>query len=285
MSKIFKRPMFRKGGPTSGMNGIMTGIVDREKHAFSDPDGVGNQDTGTIGSKIQNKLDLIKSVTGGSAFDDPVTNFLLQYGPGLASASPRGNIVSTALGAAKEPVANLIKSQQAKKQLETGVALEVLKDVDDKDINALKKEAQQYADEGYMGGDVNKIFKELVDKKLYQDKKMPSEVKKETQETYLASLLNNDEYLNAYTGEQIVGAIDSARQGNVPGLDADTIFYEKPYLESDIASGAETNPETGVITLSENDRDTYPSGTAIYNLRTKKWYNVQGLTLTPIEQE
>jgi len=33
MSKIFKRPMFRKGGPTSGMNGIMTGIVDRENHA------------------------------------------------------------------------------------------------------------------------------------------------------------------------------------------------------------------------------------------------------------
>jgi hypothetical protein len=33
MSKIFKRPMFRKGGSTSGMNGIMTGIVDREMHA------------------------------------------------------------------------------------------------------------------------------------------------------------------------------------------------------------------------------------------------------------
>jgi hypothetical protein len=25
--------MFRKGGSTSGMNGIMTGIVDREMHA------------------------------------------------------------------------------------------------------------------------------------------------------------------------------------------------------------------------------------------------------------
>ena len=34
--------MFRKGGPTSGMNGIMTGIVDRENHANSSPDGVGN---------------------------------------------------------------------------------------------------------------------------------------------------------------------------------------------------------------------------------------------------
>ena len=34
--------MFRKGGPTNNMNGIMTGIVDREMHANSNPDGVGN---------------------------------------------------------------------------------------------------------------------------------------------------------------------------------------------------------------------------------------------------
>jgi hypothetical protein len=39
MSRIFKRPMFRKGGPTN--EGIMTGIVDREMHAVSDPGGVG----------------------------------------------------------------------------------------------------------------------------------------------------------------------------------------------------------------------------------------------------
>jgi uncharacterized protein (UPF0147 family) len=272
--------MFRKGGNVG--DGIMTGIVDRENHAISDVDGVGGQ---TFRDEVQNRIDLINSVSGGTGLDDPLTQFLLQYGPALATERGGGSTFGNIVAAAQKPVEGLLQRQSEKRKLRTSLALEVLKDVDDKDINALKKEAQQYADEGYMGGDVNKIFKELVDKKLYQDKKMPSEVKKETQETYLASLLNNDEYLNAYTGEQIVGAIDSARQGNVPGLEADTIFYEKPYLESDIASAAETNPETGVITLSESDRDTYPSGTAIYNLRTKKWYNVQGLTLTPIEQE
>jgi hypothetical protein len=36
MSRILRRPMFRKGGPTNDMNGIMTGIVDREMHSVSD---------------------------------------------------------------------------------------------------------------------------------------------------------------------------------------------------------------------------------------------------------
>jgi hypothetical protein len=279
MSKIFKRPMFRKGGPTNGMNGIMTGIVDREMHAVSNRNGVGNQD---IKSKVQNRIDLIESLSGGTGLDDPLTSFLLQYGPALATARPTGGIIGTAVGAAKEPVANLLSDLQAKKKLKTGVALEVLKDLDDKDVESLRDEAQKLAEEGAFGGDVEAAFKALVDKKFYRDPKQPGEIAKEKQQTYLASLLANDDYLNAYTGEQIVNAIENARAGNVPGLEPDTIFYEKPYLESDDYQNAEKDPETGTITLAEKDRGTYPSGTSIYDLRTKKWYNVQGLTLTPI---
>ena len=279
MSKIFKRPMFRKGGPTNDMNGIMTGIVDREMHSVSNPNGVGNQD---IKSKVQNRIDLIESLSGGTGLDDPLTSFLLQYGPALATARPTGGIIGTAVGAAKEPVANLLSDLQAKKKLKTGVALEVLKDLDDKDVESLRDEAQKLAAEGAFGGDVEAAFKALVDKKFYRDPKQPGEIAKEKQQTYLASLLANDEYLNAYTGEQVVNAIEGARAGAVPGLEPDTIFYEKPYLESDIYQNAEKDQETGTITLAEQDRGTYPSGTSIYDLRTKKWYNVQGLTLTPI---
>jgi len=57
MSRIFRRPMFRKGGPIN--DGIMTGIVDRENHAVSDEMGVGGQ---TFRDTVQNRLDLIQSV-------------------------------------------------------------------------------------------------------------------------------------------------------------------------------------------------------------------------------
>ena len=32
MSKTLKRPMFRKGGPTNSMTGIMSGIQDRQNY-------------------------------------------------------------------------------------------------------------------------------------------------------------------------------------------------------------------------------------------------------------
>ena len=284
MSRIFKRPMFRKGGPIN--DGIMTGIVDRENHAVSDPDGVGGPTEDILASKVQNKLDLIEAVTGkGTGLDDPLTSFLLQYGPALATQRPSGGFLATGLAAAKDPVANLLKNVQAEKKLKTGVALEVLKDLDDKDVESLRDEAKKLAAEGAFGGDVEAAFKALVDKKFYRDPKQPGEVAKEKQQTYLASLLSNDEYLNAYTGEQVVNAIDNAKQGKVPGLDPNDIFYEKPYLDSESYRNADKDPETGVITLQDVDADEYPTGTAIYDLRTKKWYSVNGQTLTPIMGE
>ena len=57
MSRILRRPMFKKGGPTN--DGIMTGIVDRENHALSNPDGVGFSD------RVKNRMDLIQSAVGG----------------------------------------------------------------------------------------------------------------------------------------------------------------------------------------------------------------------------
>ena len=119
MSKIFKRPMFRKGGPTSGMNGIMTGIVDRTNHA---------DDGGPVMDYIQK---IIPTESEMSAFkermpkpaertglDDPLTQFLLSYGPSLATAKPTGGIIGTAVGAAAEPTKQLFKDIREQKQLE-----------------------------------------------------------------------------------------------------------------------------------------------------------------------
>jgi hypothetical protein len=36
-----------------------------------------------------------------SGLDDPLTSFLLQYGPALATARPTGSFIGTAIGAAK----------------------------------------------------------------------------------------------------------------------------------------------------------------------------------------
>ena len=279
MSKIFKRPMFRKGGPTNGMNGIMTGIVDREMHSVSNPNGVGNQD---IKSKVQNRIDLIESLSGGTGLDDPLTSFLLQYGPALATARPTGGIIGTAVGAAKEPVANLLSDLQAKKKLKTGVALEVLKDLDDKDVESLRDEAQKLAAEGAFGGDVEAAFQALVNKTFYRDPPLPSEDKKQTDQMRIASLVEgSDDSLNYYTAELIVKAIENVTAGNVPGLENRDINYGQPYVPAG-TDMSDIDEETGIITLTnQGSQGIYGDG-AVYDYRTDKWYKKQGNTLIPI---
>ena len=279
MSRVFRRPMFRKGGPTNDMNGIMTGIVDREMHSFSDPDGVGNQD---IKSKVQNRIDLIESISGGTGLDDPLTSFLLQYGPALATARPTGGIIGTAVGAAKEPVANLLSDLQAKKKLKTGVALEVLKDLDDKDVKSLRDEAQKLAAEGAFGGDVEAAFQALVNKTFYRDPPLPSEDKKQTDQMRIASLVEgSDDSLNYYTAELIVKAIENVTAGNVPGLENRDINYGQPYVPAG-TDMSDIDEETGIITLTnQGSQGIYGDG-AVYDYRTDKWYKKQGNTLIPI---
>ena len=114
MSRIFRRPMFRKGGNVG--DGIMTGIVDREDHALSDPDGVGGQN---YRERIMKAYDEYPSQNF-----DPLTQFLLEYGPELAIAKPQGSIIGTAVGAAKDPLKNLIANKGAENKAKRNIAME-----------------------------------------------------------------------------------------------------------------------------------------------------------------
>jgi hypothetical protein len=106
MSKVFRRPMFRKGGSTNGMTGIMSGIQDRNNY----------QDAGRVSELTKENLDLLMQNAPQDTGFDPLTTFLLQFGPSLATAKPTGNIVSTALSAAQKPVESLLASQAERRK-------------------------------------------------------------------------------------------------------------------------------------------------------------------------
>ena len=277
MSRIFRRPMFRKGGNVG--DGIMTGIVDRENHALSDPDGVGGQ---TFRDEVQNRIDLINSVSGGTGLDDPLTQFLLQYGPELSVARPQGGIIGTAIGAAKKPVANLLKNVQAEKKLKTGVALEVLDSLEDEDIAPFIQKARQIAKE--TGRDYKTVLNNLVETELYRKPKSPEEKKQEGFEISMAGLLDQKDnygspYLNTYSAEKIARALDNVKQGKVEGIEFDDIDLDLPYLRKDVDY---TTDDTGKITLSEDDVGTYRDGSVIFDYRTNKYFRVNGAQLLPI---
>ena len=275
MSRIFRRPMFRKGGPVN--DGIMTGIVDRENHALSDPDGVGFSD------RVKNRMDLIQSaVGGGTGLDDPLTQFLLQYGPSLAGTTGGRGTIGNALLAAKEPVGNLLKNVQAQKKLKTGVALEVLDSLEDEDIAPIIKKAKAISKE--TGRDYNEVLNSLVETELYRKPKSPEEKKREGFEISMGGLLDQKDrdmnpYLTTYAAEKVANALNDVKQGKVEGVKFDDIDLDLPYLRKDVDY---TTDDTGKITLSEQDVGTYRDGSVIYDYRTNNFFRVNGAQLLPI---
>lgn len=98
MSKIYKRPMFRKGGNVS--EGIMSGM---ERENFQEK---GMSDA--TKKAIEERQQLLKAYAG-----DPIANLLIQGGLGLVSGEGAGKGTLGALATAyKKPVAEALSQRQ-----------------------------------------------------------------------------------------------------------------------------------------------------------------------------
>ena len=165
MSNVFKRPMFRKGGEVGG--GIMTGIVDREMHALSDPNGVGGQ-TPTPSERIAEALKKYEE----PAFD-PVAQLLIQGGLRGFSETGGGSTFGNLAKAFEEPTADFFKARQAKKDVDREVALagveaDIGADLEQQKIDAQAKLAKLDRDFKAAEGDAdrqNKIAVEIQEGK------------------------------------------------------------------------------------------------------------------------
>jgi len=88
MSKILRRPMFRKGGAVEKGIGSM---MPRKKYQE--------------GSEYTERL---TKAAGELGDYDPVTKFLLSYGPALATQKPTGGLLGTLSAAAAKPTEQLL---------------------------------------------------------------------------------------------------------------------------------------------------------------------------------
>ena len=95
--KIFKRPMFRKGG--EAMTGIMENIAPRQNYA----------EQGNVYDEAEK---IITERLGPVQKGDPLTDFLLTYGPSLASSALPGGTLRNIVAAADRPVQNLLASRR-----------------------------------------------------------------------------------------------------------------------------------------------------------------------------
>ena len=99
MSRILKRPMFRRGGSTN--DGIMTGIVDREKKAAGD-----------LGPRTEEILAAMQQYAPLEKTKFP----LGQLGLNLASGQFAGDgLLQNIIGSARGPYAQFVKADDARK--------------------------------------------------------------------------------------------------------------------------------------------------------------------------
>ena len=101
--KIFKRPMFRKGG--EAMTGIMENIAPRQNYA----------EQGNVYDEAEK---IITERLGPVQKGDPLTDFLLTYGPSLASSALPGGTLRNIVAAADKPEQNLLASRRAARDRE-----------------------------------------------------------------------------------------------------------------------------------------------------------------------
>jgi hypothetical protein len=148
MSKILRRPMFRRGGEVGG--GIMSGI--RQNYEVG----------GTARERLMKAFEEYP-VQGV----DPLSQFLIQGGLNLMSATPRGGVLATAAEAFKEPTAGLFKGlgteQRAKREIAlAGEQIDVESDLARQLARIKAKDKDVYAAQLYET-QVEKMRDNLVD--------------------------------------------------------------------------------------------------------------------------
>ena len=111
MSKILKRPMFRRGGNVG--TGIMSGVVDRSMHA----------EQPFVGQDYE-KMFMEKIIGAGGVPQgmDPLTSYLLAAGPQIAKSTSWTDMLGNLEGANKALIEQQNKKAEFLRNLKTGAA-------------------------------------------------------------------------------------------------------------------------------------------------------------------
>ena len=291
MKRILKRPMFRMGGDVENV-GIMDGMRKRYSKGTNPEDidatytaaGAGfrprNQNVmPQMDSDLARKMALINQLTPGPNLNQ----FLIDFGLNLASGPPRGNILSTAASAAREPFGRFMESAQRAGQTKAALALEAL---DDKDLDSIEELIPYYMN-------VYNISEEEAQRMILEDKRFsksgkldPNVARNQKIEKRASVLLDDSNFDLGYDGAiQISTAIENVVDGRNKDVSKEDIDLTQIYIDPDVL-GLE-DPDSGTIKLTEQTgiytQGDYQEGLKYYHPIKGKFYTFQGETFIPVE--
>ena len=195
--------MFRKGGGAN-MNGIMSGIEDRQNYAEA--------------GRVEELTKEYTSQLGANAEDkgfDPLTTFLLQYGPQVAKQTGGGNLIGNLLLASEKPVQNIIENQAERRKymrdLKAGATELAIKQAGEESLLKKKLDAQEKLAQMELGAISTTDFKDYLEQ--YQGSSVQAK--------------NRADYENKGLESKAVQNFGESYEGFIGGIHGKTKDYEK----------------------------------------------------------
>ena len=267
--------MFRKGGTTGG--GIMDNVVERGQYADSNAKDI-------KGLSISDKINLVESLGGpDTGLGDPLTQFLLQVGPNIATQTGKGGIIPNILEASKKPVSDLITAQRARKKTRQAIGLEFIKDLDDDDKIALQEKIEYLMSPEGGGFTKEEAFNRVLPE--FRKKKDPSEQAQldvsDTIDSIIKSTANRFGVpkIDRIQGEILYDNLQALQKSNP---EAYSIFAGAKSGSKYVFGSNEYKSDTGEIN-DDSILATIPDGFVIYDIEKGKFLKKQGNKVIGLE--
>ena len=261
--------MFRKGGDVGG--GIMDNVVERGQYATSNADDLGVKD---VGVKLSDSIDTIMAAGGDKGgLNDPLTQFLLSYGPALASQTGAGSTIGNVVAAAKGPTADLLKDMRSQKKTRQAIALDLYKDLSDSDKIALQEKVE------YLMNEFNISKEEALNRALpeFRKKRDPSDQAQIDYSSTVDSIIDSTKNrfgvpkVDKLQAEALYGNLETLKKSNP---EAYKIFVGTQASSKYVFGSSEYDKDDNI--LENSVLADLPDGVVVYDIEKAKFVKKQG---------
>jgi hypothetical protein len=233
----------------------------------------------SVKSEFEKRKALADSLLGGSAL--PMSSFLTQFGLNLASATPRGNIFSTAAEAAKEPLKTFQAMKVQERSEDKDLLESVIESMNEEDLSALEKKVKRGVESGFFKTE-SEGYRKLLKKDIEGVQFGPGELDRINVSRYADAYVRSDagEDLTLPAAESVFRVYQQVEKGKIEGADASQFDPNRYHI-----SGAEKQPEivngeeTGrdILVLGDDlDKEDYFKGNIYVNPGENKVYRFDG---------
>ena len=264
MTRVLKRPMFRLGGPAN--EGITSGLAPRQ--GYADPAGIVEQ--------IQQKKSIIDALAPRTPRrDTSLSQFMIDFGLDVASATPSGSIFSTAAASAKEPFQRFKQAKQletayGQKEASEDRALvsDLIKGMDEDKLSAMMKKVKAGVAAGYYKDEKEGIVRQLQ-KEEYGVMDMPGEAQ-DARIRELELMISRDQEVPAGMIKSVAQHIYKIETDAYPKDIRPDLNKTKTYIKPNHIEGVKRDADGEVIEIliNQNYDLTYTSGQIYFDAQT-----------------